>query len=132
MNDTPENGERPKPSIDQLPRELGFVETAEVADLRQALVESMAASGENSRELAVAYLEAAELLVEEQEQAARNRARVGLNVARALTFRDAGRPGTYQEYLRDVIVDLENLVHAGLDEFADALAILQAEAIDSS
>lgn len=127
MAETLNLGEYPKRHIDYLVEELGLIETPEMVVLRQLATEAMAAGGEHARELSIEYLHLGEQLVEGQEYENKNQARVGLNIARALMYREAGRIDDYYEYTLDILDDLYNLVVAGFEEFARIIDVLESE-----
>jgi hypothetical protein len=116
-----------EPTIGSLVEELGFRETADMSTMRELATEAMASGDERAKGLSIAYLQAGERLVDEQQPQDINRARVGLNIARAFMYRDSGRTDDYAACIEDILDDLYNLVAAGHEDFRGIIERLEAD-----
>ncbi|MEX0748958.1 MAG: hypothetical protein WD467_02325 [Candidatus Saccharimonadales bacterium] len=117
-----EDGMEEPASIEELPHNLGFIETAE---LRQRKAEWLAARDtEYYRQAAITYHELAQDLVDQQSGEARMKAQIGLIIEMGLIRRSMGKMEAYLEDVEDAIVYAQQ---EGLDE---VVAILESEARD--
>jgi hypothetical protein len=92
----------PRSSIDRLPEMMGFVETRELSELRNSVVEALG-RGEEARDLQAHYHLLAEAVIYELGNDARPRARIGLIVQMGIMRRDGGSQTEYREELEDAL-----------------------------
>ena len=79
----------PRSSIDLLPEMMGYVETRELSELRNSIVEALR-RGEEARDLQTHYHMLAEAVVDELPGLARAGAQIGLIVQMGIMRRDGG------------------------------------------
>jgi len=102
----PEKGSMP--TVEQLPQKLGFVETEEMARLRQLWTEALTAGAEQAGELRAQYESLAMDLIGAIEDDGYTKAVIGLNIATSLVWRGSGNPERYIQELEDVQEQLAN------------------------
>lgn len=110
-----------QPSIEALPELLGFVETAEMRELRPQFIEAIQSGTDEVRiGLARRYTELANQVVGQYQGDALDRAEIGRIVAMATMRRDAGRSDYYLEELE------EALERASQEGYSDASSVIEA------
>jgi hypothetical protein len=118
MEHSPESNseQESRQALEALPSALEYVETDEMVELRQTLVEAMRA-GEDTKELALRYRLMAERVAGSDEENI-SQLRIGMLVSIALMRRDGGLHGDYIEDLEDVLVMAEQ------EDFEDVALLL--------
>lgn len=135
---SPEQETQPQEGFEALAERLGFTETAELSQLRSALVEASEREDEEAiRALTEQYQAQGEAVVEQQQGSAYAAAQIGLIIATAILRRDIGKIDHALEDLKNAAEYAENM---GMDEvaaellvgseIADALAPFEDDGLD--
>jgi hypothetical protein len=98
-------------TIDQLPEKFMFVETPEVQQVKELLVEAMATGGERTEKLRTQYEDMTEALCDQHTTAPNNTlARVGRDLASALIKRDAAARAAEhsKDFERELLYDYKD------------------------
>lgn len=105
--------------MDDLPAELGFIENDELVELRSQIREAVAVGDEERvRKLAYLYTLEGEKVVEQKQGADFPKAQIGLIIAKARVWKEAGRSDVYPGDLYDSLTYAEGM---GYDEIAKTL-----------
>jgi hypothetical protein len=107
--------------VEQLPAYLGFMESDELRSMRGTVVEAMASGNHTAiTEQLSRYQELGEEIVDQLQDEAFTQGQIGLIVATALLWRDAGNPVSYGVELRNA------LRYAGNKKFTEVEQALDA------
>lgn len=109
-----------RPNVEALPEALGFVETPEMAEVRDQWIEAMTADNEEAQELATRYHLLAQEAVNERQGNEFTTASIGLIIRMALVRRDAGRTDHYLQDLEDASM------YAWNSQMDEVVAVLDA------
>jgi hypothetical protein len=119
MNEIPSSPEN-NDAVNDLPAELGFIESAELLELRDQIKEAIAADDkERIAELIRQYALEGENVVNQKQGEDFPKAQIGLIVAKALIWKEAGRTDDY--YPSDINDALMYAEGMGYDEVAKTL-----------
>jgi hypothetical protein len=99
----------PGRAIDSLPEVLGYVETEELATLRQQVIDLMVAGADAKESLARYRSLAGQVVDQLSDDGDWARAVIGVHVQVALIRRDGGRPEAYWDDLDDALISAKNL-----------------------
>jgi hypothetical protein len=119
MNEIPSSPEN-NDAVNDLPAELGFIESAELLELRDQIKEAIAADDkERIAELIRQYALEGENVVNQKQGEDFPKAQIGLIVAKALIWKEVGRTDDY--YPSDINDALMYAEGMGYDEVAKTL-----------
>ena len=138
LSQSPEQEMQSQEGFEALAERLGFTETAELSQLRSALVEASEREDEEAiRLLTEQYQAQGEAVVEQQQGPAYAAAQIGLFITTATLRRDIGKVDLALEELKNAAEYAENM---GMDEvaaellagseIADALASFETDGLD--